>query len=65
MISENFEHQIAIHKYNATSSSNRYIECDAFSLFTLEEFKGLYDALDLNKIKNKLNKKTNVDDLFN
>ena len=65
-VNEEQEHKIAIRKSDVTSSDNKYTKCDVFTLFSsTEELKGLYNALDLDKIKNKLNKKTNIDDLFN
>jgi hypothetical protein len=65
-VNEEQEHKIAIQKRDITSADNRYTKCNIFTLFSsIEELKSLYNALDLDKIKNKLNNKTNVDDLFN
>ena len=65
-VNKDGSHEIFISKLNVKSSDNEYITCDAFTFFrSVEELKSLYNALDLNKIKNKLNNKTNVDDLFN
>lgn len=65
-VTEQMNHRIVLFQKDLSSSDNEYITCDVFTLFkSAEELKSLYNALDLNKIKNKLNKKTNIDDLFN
>ena len=65
-VDENGETSIQIYKIDVPSSVNKYITTNAFLAFKkTEEIQSLYDALDLDQIKNKLNSKTNVDDLFN